>query len=156
MVIADEHYTSLGALHERISGIENTIEQRFNSIDIQLRTAEAWRREQKADQLCLFRDALDVAKEAVNKSELAVSAQLDRLTTTLTSQIEAVDHSLTDQKERLLLIESRRTNLLEIQNEHDSRGKIRSSWLGATAAAASAVLGMVVVIVSLAATGVIK
>jgi hypothetical protein len=104
-------------LEQRIDGLGGTVEQKFDLVESQ-------RVEQKKDTKDAVDAALTAQKEAVReqtaaseraiaKSEAATSKQLDQLSVTFTTAIDAIQRELGEGKERLTAIEQRKAGAKE-------------------------------------------
>jgi len=109
---------------ERSDALRN---EKFASINQQLKMLERYRVEQKQDTRAAVDAALSAAEKAVReqniandrsitKSETAVSEQLKQLTVTFTTSIEGIGRQLSDLKDRVTSLESVRLGVKENVN----------------------------------------
>lgn len=104
-------------LMAELSGLHETVTEKFRSVDQQLSLVERQRVEQKKDTKDAVDAALTAQKEAVReqtaaseraiaKSEAATTKQIEQLTITFTTAIKGVTDLLSDTKDRVGKIES--------------------------------------------------
>ena len=148
-----------GALQAAQAG---AIDEKFRSVDVQLALIERMRVEQKADTQKAVDAALAAQKEAVReqttasdreirKSEASMTKQSDQQGSTFTAAISGVDRSISDLKDRVVVIETMKLGSNEARDDTASN---RAAVL-ATRASMISLVAVVVSILSLFAAVII-
>lgn len=88
-------------LDVRLDSADRISVQRWSAVEKQFATIEEQRREQKMDTNEAVRAALVAQKEAVEKTEIAVSKQLDQLSNTFAAERGADREAISDLKDRI-------------------------------------------------------
>jgi ABC-type transporter MlaC component len=147
-------------LESKIAGKEEVTAERLSSVETQFSLIERQRVEQKADTEKAVQAALSAAKEAVKeqtaasdksitKSETATAEQLRQLTVTFDTAIKGLTDILSDTKDRVGKIESRKEGAtFEMQ---DSRANQNTNI--AAAALTTQIRALYVAVVGLAVGG---
>jgi hypothetical protein len=117
-------------LEAKINGANAVTKEKLESVDTQFQLIERQRVEQKADTEKAVQAALSAAKEAVkeqtaaseksiSKSETSTADQLRQMTVTFDTAIKGLTDILSDTKERVGKIESRKEGVVETLRQRE-------------------------------------
>lgn len=95
-------------LEVRLDSVEQISIQRWAAIEKQFATIEEQRKEQKQDTKEAVDAALVAQKQAVEKTEIAVSKQLDQLRDTFAAERNADREAISDLKDRIGAVEQQK------------------------------------------------
>ncbi len=94
-------------IETRITAVLQLHEEKFNSIDTRFAERDKRVEQGSRDNKMTVDLALQTAKEAVGKTEVGFTKQIDMLAATITSNCRTMDGKISDIKERLNIIEGR-------------------------------------------------
>lgn len=98
-------------INVRFSSADQINRERWSAIEKQFAIIEEQRREQKQDTKEAVDAALVAQQKAVEKTEIAVSKQLDQLSNTFAVERSADRDSITDLKERIVGLEQQKAGV---------------------------------------------
>jgi seryl-tRNA synthetase len=132
-------------LELEIGSLETLCEEREKRIHQHFDLLERSRVEQKEDTLKAVAAALSSQKEAVSKSEVSVTKQLDQLSVTIATIESSLRRSIDDLKERIVMTEG---SINTIASRH-AGAKDSQAGLYAAIGGGAALVGAVVVVANL-------